>query len=607
MPEPEPNAEGACAAPPISACLSGGLEGGTVDKALGLEAKPTDHRADGVKETSEVPSTAVPMETTEVTPSLSSLVQTCTEDQLLSAFSTLVGSLPADARGRLIVSIRGIMARVVDEDMDGDTAGRALWRRLLGPPQADLTAARAKRPVRAMAMPFVVAVPGPKRLKATTEDAGTAATEDVGHGEGGEHAQPDSTACPGETENSVASPTGAPKAFVCNLPYAATDVRVRNFFQSKLGDERLVDVHLLQNPAGKSKGAAVLTLGSQKALEKVMALDGSAFDDRVLTVRDHGAPRPKGKGKGKVKPESEADARSVIVKNLGFNAGEANLGELFAGCGEVSAVRIAKDRRTGRSKGFAVVEFCHRSAVPQALRRSGREIRGRAVRIEALAQTAEASPAVPVEDARPAPEAAAPAAVAPVDAAPAPASPTPGDRFADAIDDLDAVNRGEAQGEAGAGAAGSAGVGKAPPAREPGASAAALRAHAQALVSKARTAAAGGDLTGEEGLQAAVSLVATHDSAEALLAAVGPEALKKRLDALGLKCGGTPLQRAQRLLQLKGVTSMEDVPKELLAKRLGGPIKFVKATEDGGMGEKAGDTAQAQEQKPTAPSKEAAD
>ena len=46
------------------------------------------------------------------------------------------------------------------------------------------------------------------------------------------------------------------------------------------------------------------------------------------------------------------------------------------------------------------------------------------------------------------------------------------------------------------------------------------------------------------------------DSAEELLA-VGADALKVELARLGLKCGGTPTQRAERLWQTKGVRLSE--------------------------------------------------
>ncbi|MFM7664043.1 MAG: RNA recognition motif domain-containing protein [Bacteroidota bacterium] len=47
----------------------------------------------------------------------------------------------------------------------------------------------------------------------------------------------------------------------------------------------------------------------------------------------------------------------MYVSNLSFRLGEQELGELFAQYGEVSSVKIIKDRDSGRSRGFGFVEM----------------------------------------------------------------------------------------------------------------------------------------------------------------------------------------------------------------------------------------------------------
>lgn len=49
------------------------------------------------------------------------------------------------------------------------------------------------------------------------------------------------------------------------------------------------------------------------------------------------------------------------------------------------------------------------------------------------------------------------------------------------------------------------------------------------------------------------------------LEAVGPARIKASLMALGLKCGGTPRQRAERLFATKG-KSLDQLPKAFFAK-----------------------------------------
>ena len=61
----------------------------------------------------------------------------------------------------------------------------------------------------------------------------------------------------------------------------------------------------------------------------------------------------------------------------------------------------------------------------------------------------------------------------------------------------------------------------------------------------------------------------THTSAASLLSGCGAEAIKGELMRLGLKCGGTPEQRAERLWSTKG-KSMGEIDPRLFAKKKGG-------------------------------------
>ena len=47
----------------------------------------------------------------------------------------------------------------------------------------------------------------------------------------------------------------------------------------------------------------------------------------------------------------------MYVSNLSFRLSEQELGDLFSQYGEVSSVKIIKDRETQRSRGFGFVEM----------------------------------------------------------------------------------------------------------------------------------------------------------------------------------------------------------------------------------------------------------
>ncbi len=73
---------------------------------------------------------------------------------------------------------------------------------------------------------------------------------------------------------------------------------------------------------------------------------------------------------------------NIYVGNLPYSITEEALEELFKAYGDVSAVRIIKDKFTGNSKGFAFVEMGTEDAAQEAIDGlNGKEVDGRALRI----------------------------------------------------------------------------------------------------------------------------------------------------------------------------------------------------------------------------------
>ena len=73
----------------------------------------------------------------------------------------------------------------------------------------------------------------------------------------------------------------------------------------------------------------------------------------------------------------EADSTQLYIGNLSYRASEAELTDFFVGCGPVSEVRIVKDRRSGRSKGYAFVRMASDRSIKLALKLNGTEFMGR--------------------------------------------------------------------------------------------------------------------------------------------------------------------------------------------------------------------------------------
>ena len=65
-----------------------------------------------------------------------------------------------------------------------------------------------------------------------------------------------------------------------------------------------------------------------------------------------------------------ANAKKIFVGNLAFKAIEQDLADFFGQYGEVVEVILLSDRRTGRSRGMAFVEFATEDAAKTALEKA---------------------------------------------------------------------------------------------------------------------------------------------------------------------------------------------------------------------------------------------
>ncbi|MDC5804682.1 RNA-binding protein [Vibrio europaeus] len=63
-------------------------------------------------------------------------------------------------------------------------------------------------------------------------------------------------------------------------------------------------------------------------------------------------------------PSNDPSTKTLYVGNLPYKANESHVKELFAKHGEVFAVRLMKDKRTGKRRGFGFVVMAAADAQP---------------------------------------------------------------------------------------------------------------------------------------------------------------------------------------------------------------------------------------------------
>jgi RNA recognition motif-containing protein len=88
-------------------------------------------------------------------------------------------------------------------------------------------------------------------------------------------------------------------------------------------------------------------------------------------------------------------AKSIYVGNLPFNMTESQLHDLFAQHGTVHSAKVITDRDTGRPRGFGFVEMDDEAAAVAIRQLNGREIQGRALRVNEAQQRATGGPRRP--------------------------------------------------------------------------------------------------------------------------------------------------------------------------------------------------------------------
>ena len=77
-----------------------------------------------------------------------------------------------------------------------------------------------------------------------------------------------------------------------------------------------------------------------------------------------------------------SDGKRLYVGNLPWRATDEDLRDLFGGYGSLKEVKLMVDRDTGRSRGFAFVEFDDGPAAGKALKLDGEDFMGRPLTVK---------------------------------------------------------------------------------------------------------------------------------------------------------------------------------------------------------------------------------
>ncbi len=89
----------------------------------------------------------------------------------------------------------------------------------------------------------------------------------------------------------------------------------------------------------------------------------------------------------------QVNNKKLYVGNLSWGVNDDSLKAAFSECGEVTSAQVAVDRMTGRSRGFAFVEFANEEDAAKAVEKwNDQELDGRPLRVNIAQPKTEGAP-----------------------------------------------------------------------------------------------------------------------------------------------------------------------------------------------------------------------
>ena len=139
-----------------------------------------------------------------------------------------------------------------------------------------------------------------------------------------------------------------------------------------------------QTDTGKDKSSQVSSSDSSDSSDEegdVVMKDGTSTTANKRKADADAVPPPK-KAKLETSESSNPASATIWIGNLSWNVDDDWLKTEYEGYGELVSARVQMDRNSGRSRGFAYVEFKDVSAAQTAVDDKAKEIDGRAPRVD---------------------------------------------------------------------------------------------------------------------------------------------------------------------------------------------------------------------------------
>lgn len=147
--------------------------------------------------------------------------------------------------------------------------------------------------------------------------------------------------------------------FFSNLSYDITEDKLKASFP----ELSIKSVNLIKNITGKTRGFGYIELDSEPEVQKALSLDRKILDGRPVYISK--ILRDKNE-RQQFRYATELEPNKLFVRGLPFEMSQEQVHAFFAKYGQLKDVRLVV-HKSGKSKGFAYVEFVNKSDASNAI------------------------------------------------------------------------------------------------------------------------------------------------------------------------------------------------------------------------------------------------
>lgn len=166
--------------------------------------------------------------------------------------------------------------------------------------------------------------------------------------------------------------SGDGNVFIKNLDPAIDNKTLHDLF-SAFGN--ILSCKVALDASGRSKGYGFVHFEDKASADaSIEKLNGLLINDKKVYVAAHISS----KDRAAAADSARAHFTNVFIKNLDESVGDEELKQMFAPFGTITSALVSRDEQSGRSKGFAFVNFeSHESAEAACAALNGTEVNGR--------------------------------------------------------------------------------------------------------------------------------------------------------------------------------------------------------------------------------------